>query len=112
MVRAQLDFLFDPGYPTCLAKKGPSADVAQLAEQLICNQQVASSILAVSSVRLVVGRVSFRVVPACRVCGNWVGYLSGQREQTVNLPAYAFEGSNPSPTMLSDGAGFFVAVRE
>ena len=28
----------------------PAADVAQLAEQLICNQQVASSILAVSSV--------------------------------------------------------------
>src|SRR5881409_2519406 len=26
------------------------------------------------------------------------GYPSGQREQTVNLPAYAFEGSNPSPT--------------
>ena len=30
-------------------KKGPSADVAQLAEHLICNQAVASSILAVSS---------------------------------------------------------------
>jgi hypothetical protein len=28
-----------------------------------------------------------------------VGYPSGQREQTVNLPAHAFEGSNPSPTM-------------
>src|SRR5213596_1049692 len=27
------------------------------------------------------------------------GYPSGQREQTVNLPAHAFEGSNPSPTM-------------
>ena len=30
-------------------KKRPSADVAQLAEHLICNQAVASSILAVSS---------------------------------------------------------------
>jgi hypothetical protein len=30
-----------------------------------------------------------------------VGYPSGQREQTVNLPAYAFEGSNPSPTIDS-----------
>ena len=29
----------------------------------------------------------------------WVGYPSGQREQTVNLPAHAFEGSNPSPTI-------------
>ena len=28
-----------------------------------------------------------------------VGYPSGQREQTVNLPAQAFEGSNPSPTI-------------
>ena len=28
-------------------------------------------------------------------------YPSGQREQTVNLPAYAYVGSNPSrPTML------------
>src|SRR5438105_10346401 len=26
------------------------------------------------------------------------GFPSGQREQTVNLPAYAFEGSNPSPS--------------
>ena len=35
--------------------------------------------------------------------GPGVGYPSGQREQTVNLPAKAFEGSNPSPTtrMLS-----------
>ena len=27
-----------------------------------------------------------------------VGCPSGQREQTVNLPAHAYEGSNPSPT--------------
>src|SRR5690349_24830266 len=32
------------------------------------------------------------------------GYPSGQREQTVNLPAYAFVGSNPTPsTSLSVG---------
>ena len=31
-----------------------------------------------------------------------MGYPSGQREQTVNLPAHAFEGSNPSPTMVAD----------
>jgi hypothetical protein len=30
-----------------------------------------------------------------------VGYSSGQRGQTVNLLAYAFEGSNPSPTTTS-----------
>ena len=28
---------------------------------------------------------------------------SGQREQTVNLPAYAFEGSNPSLSTLKQG---------
>src|SRR6476619_3653804 len=28
-----------------------------------------------------------------------VGCPSGQREQTVNLPANAYEGSNPSPTI-------------
>ena len=32
-------------------------------------------------------------------CRIQVGYPSGQREQTVNLPAHAFEGSNPSPTI-------------
>ena len=30
-----------------------------------------------------------------------VGYPSGQRGQTVNLLAYAFDGSNPSPTTIS-----------
>ena len=29
-----------------------------------------------------------------------VGYPSGQRGQTVNLLAYAFDGSNPSPTTM------------
>ena len=69
------------------------ADVAQLAEQLICNQQVGSSILPVSSAE--VGRLKS------------VGFLSGQKEQTVNLPANAFEGSNPSPTMKRSGWNFF-----
>jgi hypothetical protein len=30
-----------------------------------------------------------------------VGYPSGQRGQTVNLLAYAFDGSNPSPTTIA-----------
>ncbi len=51
---------------------------SSMAEQLICNQQVASSTLAVGSV-------------ASMFCARWrrawVGYPSGQREQTVNLPA-------------------------
>ena len=29
-----------------------------------------------------------------------VGYSSGQRGQTVNLLAYAFQGSNPCPTTI------------
>jgi hypothetical protein len=36
-------------------------------------------------------------------CGGvpaMVGYPSGQRGQTVNLLAYAFDGSNPSPTTI------------
>jgi hypothetical protein len=36
-----------------------------------------------------------------------VGCPSGQREQTVNLPAHAYEGSNPSPTIVG-GLDFFV----
>ena len=36
-----------------------------------------------------------------------VGYPSGQRGQTVNLLAYAFDGSNPSPTTI-----FFFPHRE
>jgi hypothetical protein len=34
--------------------------------------------------------------------GGVEGCPSGQREQTVNLPAYAFEGSNPSPSTIPD----------
>ena len=34
----------------------------------------------------------------CPQFGRLVGYPSGQRGQTVNLLAYAFDGSNPSPT--------------
>jgi hypothetical protein len=30
-----------------------------------------------------------------------VGYHSGQMDQTVNLAAKAFEGSNPSPTTIN-----------
>ena len=37
-----------------------------------------------------------------------MGCPSGQREQTVNLPANAYEGSNPSPTMSVGGLDFFV----
>ncbi len=75
-------------------------------EQLICNQQAAGSIPIASShgtegsneilekinersVRTH-GRVHRRIVSE--------GFPSGQREQTVNLSAFVFEGSNPSPS--------------
>ena len=68
---------------------GFAAGVAQLAEQLICNQQVAGSIPIVSSTN------HSRVMS---ITNTLVGYPSGQRGQTVNLLAYVFDGSNPSPT--------------
>jgi hypothetical protein len=52
---------------------------SSMAEQLICNQQVAGSSPIASS-------------------SEMVGFPSGQREQTVNLSASAFGGSNPPPT--------------
>ena len=33
-------------------------------------------------------------------CGSMGGYRSGQTGQTVNLLAFAFEGSNPSPPTI------------
>ena len=60
-------------------------------EQLICNQQVVGSSPIASF--LLSGKVSQYDTERCP---------SGQREQTVNLPAYAFEGSNPSLSTLNE----------
>ena len=38
------------------------------------------------------------------------GYPSGQREQTVNLSASAFEGSNPSPSTILLRHGFDISI--
>ncbi len=63
------------------------AGVAQLAEQLICNQQVlGSSPIASSSEE------------KTDTTKGLVGYPSGQRERTVNPPPSGFRGSNPLPT--------------
>ena len=51
--------------------------MAQLAEQLICNQQVIGSI---------------------PIVGSMDGFPSGQRGQTVNLLHICFGGSNPPPS--------------
>src|SRR5512137_1499439 len=69
------------------------AGVAQLAEQLPCKQQVAGSNPTASSSWLV---ASIRRGSRFEVVKE--GFPSGQREQTVNLPAYAFGGSNPPPS--------------
>ena len=39
-----------------------------------------------------------REFESLRAHAGSVGYQSGQMEQTVNLPAYAYVGSNPTPT--------------
>ena len=52
-----------------------AAGVAQLAEQLICNQQVAGSSPIASSILWVTEKF------------HMDGFPSGQREQTVNLPS-------------------------
>jgi hypothetical protein len=61
-----------------------------MVEHLPCKQEVAGSIPITSS--------SFENVQGCP---------SGQWEQTVNLPAQAFEGSNPSPC-----TSFFAGVAQ
>jgi hypothetical protein len=45
--------------------------------------------------------------PEIRIRGSFFaeGYPSGQREQTVNLPAHAFVGSNPTPSTSRVDAG-------
>ena len=63
------------------------AGVAQLAEQLICNQQVAGSSPITSSIAY-----------------SMEGFPSGQREQTVNPAVADFDGSNPSPSTIIEYA--------
>src|SRR5262245_27854032 len=59
------------------------AGVAQPVEHLTCNQEVAGSSPTASS-----EKTSLQILEGCP---------SGQREQTVNLPAPAYGGSNPPP---------------
>ena len=68
------------------------AGVAQSAEQLPCKQQVAGSNPTASLGWLRVAESSEGETTGSE------GFPSGQREQTVNLPAPAFGGSNPPPS--------------
>ncbi len=81
---------------------GGEAGVAQLVEQLTCNQQVGGSIPFASSERWSSQNSQKRLAsrpgtagPARRSASEEGRYPSGQREQTVNLSASAFGGSNP-----------------
>ena len=88
-----------------------TAGVAQVVERLICNQQVGGSnpfassnstwvlqpLSAGSPGVLVPGRGAVALCVSMEWLPRMGGFPSGQREQTVNLSAYAFEGSNPSP---------------
>ena len=83
------------------------AGVAQLVEHLTCNEKVMGSSPVASSPfrRGAVEAIAVRTRSIPKACGDAVGggrFPRGQREQTVNLSAYAFEGSNPSlPTTSS-----------
>ena len=73
-----------------------SAQVAQSAEHVLGKDEVGGSIPLLGLLNCE-GRG-----PVQSGCGAKVGeerYPSGQREQTVNLPAYAFGGSNPPLSM-------------
>ncbi len=117
------------------------AGVAQLAEQLICNQQVAGSSPIASSSPPVrrkggatvwqealgrerlssdeSGKCERAKVPTAPIAAEQSaaanrktleGCPSGQWEQTVNLPAYAYGGSNPPPSTLNRCARFRFAA--
>jgi hypothetical protein len=85
-----------------------SADVAQSVELLFCKQEVRGSSPLVSSDALRPGlRRSSQPVsgagPAFDVASDISeGCPSGQWEQAVNLPAFAFDGSNPSPSTVDN----------
>src|SRR5689334_23932326 len=74
-------------YATSLAQMSRAADVAQLAEQLICNQQVASSILAVSSV----GWRKQRRRPWCCASGGVPKWLNGADCKSAGYGLRRFE---------------------
>ena len=72
------------------ALKHWNAGVAQLVEQLICNQQVTGSSPVASTT------VGDGLMLEAR--DFLEGCPSGQRERAVNPSAYAYGGSNPPPS--------------
>ena len=81
-------------FPSPHAAVGQLAGVAQLAEQLICNQQVAGSSPFAGSIF----SLSFALIMD--------GFPSGQREQTVNLPSQtSMVRIHPHPPLVPPSAG-------
>jgi hypothetical protein len=72
--------------------RGAFAQVAQSAEHVLGKDEVGGSIPLLGLMNNG-GREPVKI--GCRARLGGERYPSGQREQTVNLPAYAFGGSNP-----------------
>ena len=70
------------------AGRGAACRCSSGVEQLTCNQQVVGSTPTIGS--------------RIRVPMMMERYPSGQREQTVNLPANAYGGSNPPLSIRGD----------
>ena len=85
--------------PTFAIRTVKIADVAQLAEHLICNQAAVGSSPSIGS-----GSKGRRTEQRRTI--DLGSYQSGQMGQTVNLLAYAFGGSNPSLPTIKKSAGW------
>ena len=77
------------------------AQVAQSAEHVLGKDEVGGSIPLLGLSR---NRERQTVRARCEPQSRAERYPSGQREQTVNLPAYAFGGSNPPLSIFSSEA--------
>jgi hypothetical protein len=80
------------------------AGVAQSAEQLSCKQQVNGSSPFVGSDRWSERQGLEDTASVRKYITNLGGCPSGQRELTVNQPAIAYDGSNPSPPTMEEGS--------
>ena len=94
------------GHLAC-ALRAPGAQVAQSAEHVLGKDEVGGSIPLLGLLK--------DGAPPCVERDSPAGeerYPSGQREQTVNLPAYAFGGSNPPPSTTALGGAIGLSGRE
>ena len=85
---------FDSRLP--LSARGAFAQVAQSAEHVLGKDEVGGSIPLLG----LLNKVAVGSVQIGCARGGEERYPSGQREQTVNLPAYAFGGSNPPLSIM------------